>query len=322
MKKRGWMVVATAAATLAIGYFVIQQLSWSELTRLWANADPKLLALAFAIYALANVLRARRFRALTGDQLSTIALLRLVFMQNFLNTFLPLRAGEVSYLYLIHRTGLVRPGENLASLIGARVLDLIAALWIPLLILPMSRVWSAEGHTAAWFAILAVGSALGMGVALLRADALGGWLSRLADRREGRVSHLLRTGGDTLNAFAQLRRGRLFGRVAGLTFACWALIYISGYTSLLGLGVQIGLWDALFAYCFPIIASMTPLYMLGGFGVFEGSIGTGLHLVGVPLGQAMSSGLLLHIAELLYVVALVPFGVRLRGGRTLVSDKP
>jgi uncharacterized membrane protein YbhN (UPF0104 family) len=71
-------------------------------------------------------------------------------------------------------------------------------------------------------------------------------------------------------------------------------------------------WDALFAYSFPVVVSMMPFYMLGGFGVYEGSIAFGLHLVGVPLETSMAIGVLLHVTELLFVVIPAPFGLHLR----------
>jgi uncharacterized membrane protein YbhN (UPF0104 family) len=72
-------------------------------------------------------------------------------------------------------------------------------------------------------------------------------------------------------------------------------------------GLRLPVPDALFAYGFPTLVSMTPVYMFGGFGLFEGSAGTGLSLVGVPLGTALAVSLLMHLAELLYVV--LPMGL-------------
>ena len=309
-QRRFWRAAGAIAATVIVGYFVVKQLSWRDLSSLWRTADVRLLALAFVAYLLANVLRARRFRALTGDQISSVTLLRTVLIQNFLNTFLPLRAGEVSYLYVVQRTGVVRLGQNLASLVGARALDLVVALWIPLLSLPLSRVWFSEGRTVTWFAALAITAALVLALGVARAEPLANWLGVQAAARQGHIKRGLETAGDTLRALGELRRGRLLVRTTALTFGCWGLIYICGYLSLLGLGIDIGFWNALFAYSFPMIASMTPFYMLGGFGVFEGSIGMGLHLAGIPLGLAMSAGLLLHIAELVYVVLPAPFGLK------------
>ena len=146
VKSRRWLTLLVAVpVSLFVGYFVV-----SDLAKLRASAKLPFLALGFAAYFSANVLRARRFRALTGDQIATFSFLRTVVIQNILNTFLPLRAGEASYLYLVHRSRAVKPGANIGSLLGARVLDLFAALVIPLATLPLSRAFTARGLPVAW----------------------------------------------------------------------------------------------------------------------------------------------------------------------------
>ena len=112
-------------ASVAVGSMVVSRLSWKDVSALWFTARPGYLAWGFCAYFLANVLRSWRFRALTGGQISTRIMLRTVMVQNILNTFLPLRAGEVSYLYMVHKSGVVKVGDNVGSLLGARVLDLL-----------------------------------------------------------------------------------------------------------------------------------------------------------------------------------------------------
>jgi uncharacterized membrane protein YbhN (UPF0104 family) len=296
-------------ASVGIGYFVVRKLSLQDLLRLAHAADARLLVLGLALYLLANLLRARRFRALTDDRIATLPLLRTVLIQNFLNTFLPFRAGEVSYLVMVHRTGAVTAGTNLASLLGARVLDLVAALMIPLLTLPLSRAWASADLPFAWFAGLTAFGITCLVVGLWQAPALAGWLERRTVPARPWLARALAIAASTLSALAQLRKGKLLARIGGLTAGCWLLIYLSGYVTLLGVGVAVPFWDAVFAYSFPVVASMTPFYMLGGFGVYEGSIGFGLHLIGVPLATSMAAGVFLHITELLFVVLPAPFGL-------------
>jgi glycosyltransferase 2 family protein len=322
--KRGrllWLLAAVSA-TLAIGYFVVRKLDFHDLARLGRAANPGLLLLGLSLYVLANLLRALRFRALTGDQLPTVALLRTVFIQNFLNTFLPLRAGEVSYLVMVHRTGVVTPGANLASLLGARVLDLVAALMIPLVTLPMSRAWAGAELPLGWFATSVVVASALLALGLWQAQRLAGWLELRAAAANKWLLRALTTAAEALRALSQLRQGHMLGRVALLTAGCWILIYLSGYVTMLGVGAQVPFWDALFAYSFPVVASMMPFYMLGGFGVYEGSIGFGLHLVGVPLESSMAIGVLLHVAELLFVVIPAPFGIDLRSAKAPDVSSP
>src|SRR5664279_3896282 len=108
MKTRRLLSLLLAvAASLVVGSMVVSRLKWQDLAQLWATSQPGYLGLGFVAYALANLLRARRFRALTGDQIPTRVMLRTVILQNLLNTFLPLRAGEASYLYMVHKSGVV-----------------------------------------------------------------------------------------------------------------------------------------------------------------------------------------------------------------------
>jgi uncharacterized protein (TIRG00374 family) len=313
MKTRKFLSLLLAvAASLVVGSMVVSRLRWQDLKDLWVTAQPAYLALGFGCYALANVLRARRFRALTGDQIPTRVMLRTVILQNILNTFLPLRAGEASYLYMVHKSGVVKPGDNVGSLLGARVLDLLAALALPLLALPLSSARATGGQLYVWVGVVTVVGGLCFALGVWQAELVAGWFEQRAQTRRAWLNRGLRLASDVLKSFAQLRRGALFGRVGGLTLGCWVLVYLSGYLNLLAVGIRVPIWDAVFAYSFPNIASMTPFYMLGGFGVFEGTFGMGLHLVGVPLSVAMASGLVLHVAELLSVVSLAPVALLLR----------
>jgi uncharacterized protein (TIRG00374 family) len=307
MKSRRLLsLVAAALATLVIGYFVVQQVSWRDVAALRAASDVRFLALGFAAYTLSNVLRALRFRALTGDRISARLLLRTVIVQNLLNTFLPLRAGEASYLYMVHRTGTVGPGDNVGSLLGARVLDLLAALLIPAVTLPLSKASSVQGVPLAWLAALPLFGVLALALAIRRAEALASFIAARADGSRVWLNRALSMASDVLRSLAKLRGTSLLGRVSLLTLVCWISIYASGYFTLLGVGLELPFFDCVFAYCFPVIASMTPFYMLGGFGVFEGSIGVGLNLVGVPLSVAMTAALAAHVAELLFVLLPAP----------------
>lgn len=299
-------------ASVGVGAMVVSTLTWNDLTSLWATARPAYLGLGLAAYFCANILRARRFRALTRDQIATSAMLRMVIVQNLLNTFLPLRAGEVSYLYMVHRTGAVKAGDNVGSLLGARVLDLLAALVLPLFALPLSSAWRAEGHAFLWFASLALAAALAFAIGVWRAEPLARFFAGRATTQRAWLNRALQLVSEVLSALGQLRQASLLQRVVPLTLTCWTMMYLSGYFSLLGVGVSIPVADAVFAYSFPTIASMTPFYMLGGFGVYEGSIGVGLRLVGVELGRAMAAGLALHVAELLFVLGLAPVTLLLR----------
>lgn len=299
-------LLAAVLATVVTGYFVLAQLKWHDLVALKATSDLRWLALGFAAYFCANALRALRFRTLTGRRIATGLFLRTVLIQNLLNTFLPLRAGEASYLYMVHRSGTVKPGENIGSLLGARVLDLLAALLIPITTLPLSRAWSTIGVPFAVVAVPPVLAIVVLTMVVRNAEALASWIAMRANSARGWLNRALLLASDVLRSLAKLRGASLLGQVTLLTVGCWMLIYACGYFTLLGVGLRLPFFDAVFAFSFPVVASMMPFYMLGGFGVFEGSIGVALTLVGVPLGTAMAAGLAVHVADLLFILLPAP----------------
>jgi uncharacterized protein (TIRG00374 family) len=307
--------LAAAVATVVIGYVVVSRLSFEDLEVLVRDFDLRYLLLAFAIYLGANLVRAYRFRLLVDAAVSVRAFLRIIFVQNFMNTFLPLRAGEVSYVYMVHRSGNVSAGRSLGSLLAARALDFLAAVLIPLGFMPFSRASSTYGGILVWLSVFVIIGAAALGVAIARAEPIADYLSaRFAPKRAWmvRVAALL---GDTLRSFGHLRERHRLLRAALLSLGCWALIYASGYALLEGAGLELSLADALFAYGFPVLVSMTPIYMFGGFGVYEGSVGAGLAMVGVAVGPALASGVLLHVAELGFVVVALLFAPALGRAR-------
>jgi uncharacterized membrane protein YbhN (UPF0104 family) len=303
-KRRALQIALAALTTVAIGAVVLSRLAWEDVRRLPSDLDPIHLVLGFAAYLMANVLRALRFRTLVGERLSTLALLRVVIIQNFLNTFLPFRAGEVSYLYLVHKSGSVSLGGNLGSLLGARLLDLLTALVIPLATIPLSRGWASDSRPALWFGALALGTGLALALGILASRPLAEWFGRRIGTGRAWLDRGLALARDILLSLHQLRGRRVLGRVALLSFGCWGLIYLSGYLLMSGADLKLSLWDCLFAYGFPVLVSMTPFYMLGGFGAYEGSVGVGLVLVGIAESRALAVGLFMHLAELLFVVLL------------------
>jgi uncharacterized membrane protein YbhN (UPF0104 family) len=305
--RRRLSLAAALIATVVIGYFVLARLNWHDLVALRASSDLRFVALGFAAYFCANLARAARFRCLTGNQIPTGLMLRTVIIQNLLNTFLPLRAGEASYLYMVHRTGTVKPSDNVSSLLGARLLDLLAALFIPILALPFSRASSTHhGVPLLWLTLLPLLGVAGLVLGLRKAEKLAELISARANTARGWLNRGLLFTSEILRSFAQLRHAQVLGRVALLTFGCWLLIYLCGYLSLCGVGLHLPFFDAVFAYGFPVIVSMMPFFMLGGFGVYEGTIGIGLSLIGVPLGLATAAGVTLHVLELLFVVVPSP----------------
>ena len=85
--------------------------------------------IAILIYFLILLSRTIRFWTLLSRKIKMRDFFPIVCLHNFTNVFLPLRTGELGYVYLTKRKG-VRLEEGFGSLILARLFDLVSILVI------------------------------------------------------------------------------------------------------------------------------------------------------------------------------------------------
>jgi Lysylphosphatidylglycerol synthase TM region len=119
------LALAITVTTAAVWYVLTPQ-TINAVTQALARGDWRLLAIAFALNAAIQWVRAWRFAIMTqGDiVLPDARLVRITFQLNFFNFILPFKLGELSYPVQMNRI-CGQPFLNAAGiLLAARVLDL------------------------------------------------------------------------------------------------------------------------------------------------------------------------------------------------------
>src|SRR6185436_1526745 len=106
-----------------------------------------------------------------------------------------------------------------------------------------SHAWSNSGLPLVWVAAPPVLGLIAAALGLRYADWLASFLAARATTSRAWLNRALSLGSDVLRSLGQLRGSHLLGRVAGLTAACWALIYVCGYFSLAGVGLTLPFFD-------------------------------------------------------------------------------
>lgn len=279
----------------------------------WYFIAPTLL-----LYLAVNLLRVERFFILLGGGFPRRELLSIVFLQNFWNVVLPLRLGELSYVYLLRQSRRILLPQIIASLAGSRLFDVLGLtllFFVSLLFGGASAL--PQGFFAAMAAVLFV--------VLLAASALifgEEKLSFLFDRLASTGSHPLRSriavgGKNFLSSLSALRKGRIFSRTFILSLSIWGITFVTGALLLLGVGVRRPFGELLFVYAFPMALSLTPLHTFGGFGSYEGSVVAGLSFLGVGVSDAVAASILLHLFELMFVILFAVVGWVLRAAGRL-----
>lgn len=275
----------------ALFIFLIRSVRFSEVALLVRSVDWRWTGAAFLLYMAANAIRAERFYLIVGGEIGRLNFFRIVCLQNFFNVILPFRLGELSYVALVRRGGRVSLSRGISSLLGARAFDLAAIVCFFLLSLlsVFGSVNESRAMMVTGFGILALISG-GLGL-LVYSDRFGAALQKI----------LPALGGEVIKGLQELRRERMVWKTGLLSILIWLIMFLWAYLLFIGIGLEQSFPRILFVYSFPVFLSMTPLFLFGGFGSYEGSVAAPLLMLGVAKETAVVSGLVLHLEELLFV---------------------
>jgi hypothetical protein len=300
------VVIGIAIAAAAIWYLLTPEVS-RELENLAANANWPMLALATALTALVQWLRAWRFAIMTNTTFALPGwpLVRIAFQLNFLNFTLPFRLGELGYPVMMRRAY----GQPIAGALGvlllARLFDLFTVGAISLF---MAAVLGLAGTSAGSLA-------LGAGAAVLAAAPVALVLGAGAARpllknlpADGGLARALEPSLTSLGAHhAQLA-------AIGLSFAIWLLF--GGLAALAAAAVTsaVPLAVAMLGASAGNIAFALPVNGIGGLGASQAAWAFAVSRAGVAWSDAVIS------AFALYAVTLA--GALVFGGLASISGVP
>lgn len=160
-----------SAAMLALGIGLLAWFLWKadlpQMLRALAGANYLLLALTIAGNVMTPVLRAFRFKQLYRTRAGVLPLSGLMAQFGFLNMVMPMRSGEVAFLVLLKKRGLIASiAEALPRWIVLRGCDLAAVLLLLVttaLVIPLHRSmtpWVAAAQIV--LVVTAVGVVVGV----------------------------------------------------------------------------------------------------------------------------------------------------------------
>ena len=285
MSRTRWIAVASIAAGVALLAVLVAFTPWRLLaervaTVPWPGWVGATLGMS-ATYAL----RAGRLRAEWGWKLRTLGLgyrecLQVTLLHNAAINILPMRSGEASYSFLLHRRWGVGLGDATASLLWLRLQDMmvLGVLGIAILV-PAPLAWRLG------FAVAAIAAAATLLPALVRrVHVHARWARARAHasaRRTRKAWHLV---AKVAGAFRAARGG---AAAWGFAIANWVLkLGIVGV--LLGSLANIPLGAGFCGALGGELAGVIPLQAPAGVGTYEAGValGTQAHRAAPPTAAA------------------------------------
>ena len=263
-------------------------------------------------YLCKSMLRAWRFLRLNAPAKPRFpAMLRLTLASSLASQLLPLKLGEVAYVYLLKKEFRASITQGVSSLLIIRVLDLLA---ISLLFIFGALLLRLPPGLNTYFFYVAgfVGLLL---VGLLAAFVAIQYFPNLIHSllRSGRFARfplVVKLQNALLKIVLELgeyRQQNLPGWL-GLALLEWLINFGVYYLLLVGIDLAPTALDTVVAVTFAALASVLPVNSFGNFGTQEAGWASGLVLLGYAQQTAVTSGFATHLLQLGYMLLLGGLG--------------
>jgi uncharacterized membrane protein YbhN (UPF0104 family) len=299
-RPRDWVIGALLLIVLVL--VVAHTVGWGRLLAPWRELGTVELLGLLALSTLSYLLRAIRVYDYMRPRLDGrfTAVLRLSVLHNAANNFLPMRAGEMVFPWLMGRYFGHGFGNALASLVWIRLLDLHFLGLVGLLVLQLRQPWFLWPLLGVLWLALVPG--LGRLVRLLPADR-GGILGRLSGTLVGSAP----------SSAALMLRLYLW------TALSWAAKFVA-FAVLLKHFLPLDLWRLLVGVLGAELSSVLPFHGIAGSGSYELAAVAALVPFGVRPEEALAGAVNLHLF-VLGVTLILGLGAMLLPLRGLSSAR-
>jgi glycosyltransferase 2 family protein len=298
MKKKINIIISTVI-TIILLYFLLSQIKINDVIQIFQNSNFYYLALGFFFYILMGIVRTFRFKLLLKNKLSFFDILPITYVHSLLNSILPVRTGEFSYVYMLKKNNKQSVSRGLSSLIIARVFDFIILISIMILFVVISKDLPNKeifDGLIPYLVMLLVLIILGLFSLIFLHDFSLNIAKKI-------TKFLPLIFADPLHKF--IKSFKMYKSVSTLliTLVYALLIYFCGmianYYFVIAIGYYLPLNILIIASTFSILSTVLPINGLGSFGTMEGVWVLILGYFAYSVNDSVLLSLSLHIILLL-----------------------
>ena len=297
---------------IVIAYFLLKEIDIQQIPQTLGRLSIKALLIGFISYCLLVLAKTSRFRALLNLDSRLHQIFPILALHTFWGNILPMRTGDVSYVYLMQRREKVDATQGIASLIVASLIDLILLIGLVL-----ATVWLLRDSfivTLLYFSLLLTGSVLITIFVLVSVVPnaclrLAEWCAgSLLGLKKRPISWIVNKGLQVLQELTTFRSHRRFLEVWAYSVMCLLIRFGFQCYLVAEMGVDVPIMQVLFALAFTNVFNLLPIQTVGNFGTTEFPFVWLLEHFGTSVEVATVTGFSLHILILLYCVPLGLYG--------------
>ena len=299
-----------------ITYFLLKEIDIQQIPQTLSRLSIQALFIGFTCYCLLVLAKAARFQALLNLDSKLHQILPILALHTFWGNILPMRTGDVSYVYLMQRRQKVDATQGIASLLVASLIDLILLIGLVIVTAWCLRVElrSTFTGTVLYLGPFLIGIgliavivfvALAPNVCMRFADRCASPLLRLEIRP---VSWGVTKGLQVLQELTAFRSNRRFLEVWTYSLMCLVIRFGFQCYLVVEMGVDVPITQVLFALVFTNVFNLLPVQTIGNFGTTEFPFVWLLKHFGTSIEVATVTGFSLHLLILLYCLPLGLYG--------------
>ena len=301
---------------VVVAYFLLKQINLQEIPQTLSRLSVKALLIGFLCYCLLVLAKALRFRALLNLESRVHHIFPILALHTFWGNILPMRTGDISYVYLMQRRQKVDATQGIASLLVASLIDLVLLMGLVIATAWLLRTELRDtfSGTVLYLMPLLIGSGLIAGVVFVYVAPNA--CLKLAKRCTGPLLRLekqaitwgVNKGLAVLQQLTAFRSNRRFLEVWLYSLLCLIIRFGFQCYLVVEMGVDIPMTEVLFALAFTNVFNLLPVQTVGNFGTTEFPFVWLLNHFGTSVEIATVTGFSLHILILIYCLPLGAYG--------------
>ena len=299
-----------------ITYFLLKEIDIQQIPQTLSQLSIKALLIGFTCYCLLVLAKTARFRALLNLESRLHQIFPILALHTFWSNILPMRTGDVSYVYLMQRRQRVDATRGIASLLVASVMDLILLIGLVVATVWLLRAELPEAFSGPvlYLVLFLIGSGLITSVVFV--SVAPNLCMRLAEQavnpllrlRKRPISWTVENGLRVLRELTAFRSHRRFLEVWAYSVMCLAIRFGFQCYLVVEMAVDVPTIEVLFALAFTNVFNLLPVQTVGNFGTTEFPFVWLLKHFGTSVEVATVTGFSLHILILLYCLPLGVYG--------------
>ena len=317
-KQIQWVAKIGLPTVLAvvIAYFLLKQIDLQQIPQTLSRLSIKALLIGFVCYCLLVLAKALRFRALLNLESRVHHIFPILALHTFWGNILPMRTGDLSYVYLMQRRQKVDATQGIASLLVASLIDLVLLMGLVIATAWLLRTElhnTFSGRVLYVLPLLVGGSLIAVVVFVYAAPNVclriaERWTSPLLQLEVRPISWVINKGLEVLQQLTAFRSNRRYLEVWLYSLLCLMIRFGFQCYLVIEMGVDIPMTEVLFALAFTNVFNLFPVQTVGNFGTTEFPFVWLLHHFGTSVEIATVTGFSLHILILIYCLPLGAYG--------------